>query len=244
MSLNVAIMPRHVAIIMDGNGRWAKAKGKPSMRGHQQGAETLRAIIEESIQLGVSYLTVYAFSTENWKRPAEEVKGLMTLLKLYLEKELKTLQKEGIKVKFIGGRTSLSENILDVIRTAEEKTKDNSRFTLIVAFNYGARDEIIRAVRHLVSACEDHTLKAEEISAETFSDFLDTKGVPDPDLLIRTSGEYRISNFLLWQCSYAELFFTKTLWPDFSKEEYKSILHDFSQRERRCGKTSEQLKKV
>lgn len=243
MSPPVASLPRHVAIIMDGNGRWAQKKGKPRLMGHQQGAETLRGMIEESIQLGISYLTVYAFSTENWKRPIEEVTGLMALLKFYLEKELQTLEKEGIKIKFVGNRVDLSSDILTIIQTAEKRTQNNTRFTFVVAFNYGSRDEITRAVRQIADACVAKTLEPSQITEEVLSDFLDTKGIPNPDLLIRTSGEHRISNFLLWQCSYAEFFFTDTFWPDFSKEEYRSILNDFAQRERRCGKTSGQLKK-
>lgn len=242
MSAEKVSVPQHVAIIMDGNGRWAQKQGKPRMIGHQQGAETLRAMIEESMRLGVSYLTVYAFSTENWKRPQDEVSGLMSLLKIYLEREIKTLQKEGIKVRFIGNRSTLSKDVLNIIQTAEEKTADNTQFNLIVAFNYGGRDEIVRAARALGEACFSHNLKPEEISENLFTSFLDTKDIPDPDVLIRTSGESRISNFLLWQCSYTEFFFPETLWPDFSKEEYGAILKEFSCRERRCGKTSEQLR--
>jgi undecaprenyl diphosphate synthase len=238
-----ASLPRHVAIIMDGNGRWAQKQGKPRLKGHQAGAETLRSIIEESIAIGVQYLTVYAFSTENWKRPAEEVSGLMSLLKFYLEKELRTLEKEGIKIQFIGNRETLSADLIDIIHTAEQRTHTNTRFTFVVAFNYGSRDEILRAVRHIATLSKDNKLEPQDISEDTLSEYLDTKDIPDPELLIRTSGEYRLSNFLLWQCSYAELFFTETLWPDFSKEEYRSIVTHFSQRERRCGKVSEQLKK-
>ena len=235
-------LPQHVAIIMDGNGRWAQQRGKPRMIGHQQGAETLRAIIEESIRLGIAYLTVYAFSTENWSRPQDEVSGLMSLLKLYLDRELKTLQKEGVKVRFIGNRSTISKDILSIFRAAEERTAQNSRFTLSVAFNYGGRDEIVRAARTIGKACANQDLNPEEISEQLFATCLDTKDIPDPDVLIRTSGETRISNFLLWQCSYAEFFFPETLWPDFSKEEYGFILKEFSHRERRHGKTSQQLK--
>jgi undecaprenyl diphosphate synthase len=168
----------------------------------------------------------------------------MSLLKFYLEKELKTLEKEGIKIKFIGNRSNLAADILDVILTAEKRTENNKKFTFLVAFNYGGREEIIRATCRIAEACIQNRLEPAEISEDVFSDFLDTKDVPDPDLLIRTSGERRISNFLLWQSSYAEFFFTETLWPDFSKEEYKSILSDFSHRERRCGQTSAQLKNI
>lgn len=243
MSLS-SLAPKHVAIIMDGNGRWAQQRGKPRLLGHQQGAETLRAMIEESIRLGVSYLTVYAFSTENWKRPKDEVLGLMSLLKVYLEKELRNLQKENIRVQFIGDRQNLSEDILKIIASAEENTAPSSRFTLVIAFNYGGRDEMTRAVRKIVHTLDHSSLKTEEITESMIAGFLDTQGIPDPDILIRTGGEKRISNFLLWQASYAELFFTDTLWPDFSKTEYQSILNEFSQRERRCGKTSEQLKQA
>ena len=237
-------IPKHVALILDGNGRWAKKRGQPRLFGHQQGAETLRSIIGESIRLGVSYLTVYAFSTENWKRPKEEVSGLMSLMKLYLSKELKTFEKEGIKVRFIGNRSNLTPDILDILLKAEQSTQNNKKFTLVVAFNYGAREEITRAVQKIAAACCEGKLKVDTLSEEVVEGFLDTKDIPDPEVLIRTSGERRISNFLLWQASYSELFFTDTLWPDFSKEEYKSILHDFSQRERRCGKTSEQIQKA
>lgn len=239
----MASLPQHVAIIMDGNGRWAQTQGKPRLRGHQAGAETLRSIIEESIEIGIAYLTVYAFSTENWNRPVEEVNGLMSLLKLYLEKELRTLQEEGIKVRFIGNRVNLSLDLLKIIQVAEQKTEKNTRFTLIVAFNYGSRNEILRATQQIARLSKEKLINLEDLSEETFSSFLDTRDFPDPEILIRTSGESRISNFLLWQCSYAELFFTQTLWPDFSKEEYRRILSDFAHRERRCGKISEQLKK-
>lgn len=243
MSSVMASLPQHVAIIMDGNGRWAQTQGKPRLRGHQAGAETLRSIIEESIEIGIAYLTVYAFSTENWNRPVEEVNGLMSLLKLYLEKELRTLQEEGIKVRFIGNRVNLSLDLLKIIQVAEQKTEKNTRFTLIVAFNYGSRNEILRATQQIARLSKEKLINLEDLSEETFSSFLDTRDFPDPEILIRTSGESRISNFLLWQCSYAELFFTQTLWPDFSKEEYRRILSDFAHRERRCGKISEQLKK-
>ena len=227
--------PQHIAIIMDGNGRWAEQRNQPRLFGHRQGAETLKKVCLSSLDLGVRYLTVYAFSTENWKRPRDEVNGLMGLLKLYVTKELKTFNKHGIRLRFIGNSEALSEDIKKIIHDAEKNTKNNDAFTLIVAFNYGARDEMLRAHKAL------YRDGIEAPDEAIFSSYLDTKDFPDPDLMIRTSGEKRISNFLLWQLSYAEFFFTNTLWPDFSAEEMASIIDIYMSRERRYGLTQSQV---
>ncbi len=227
--------PQHIAIIMDGNGRWAEKRNQPRLFGHRQGAETLKNVCLSSLDLGVRYLTVYAFSTENWGRPEAEVRALMELLKLYVTKELKTFNKHGIRLKFIGNSETLSADIKKIINDVEEKTKKNTAFTLIVAFNYGARDEILRAHKALFRD------GIEDPDEETFSTYLDTKDFPDPDLVIRTSGEKRISNFLLWQLSYAEFFFIDTLWPDFSSEEMASIVDMYMSRDRRYGLTQSQV---
>lgn len=227
--------PQHIAIIMDGNGRWAEKKDKPRIFGHRRGADTLKKVALASLDLGVKYLTVYAFSTENWNRPQDEVNGLMALLKIYISKEISVFNEKNIRLKFIGNRETLKPDIRKVIQRAEEKTKKNDAFTLIVAFNYGAREEIVRAHKAI---CRDGLTEVDE---KVFASYLDTAEVPDPDVLIRTSGEKRISNFLLWQLSYAEFFFTDTLWPDFSAEEMRQIVDEYMSRERRYGLTKTQI---
>ena len=221
---------------MDGNGRWAKEKGKPRIFGHQHGAEALKKTVFAAHDLGVKFLTVYAFSTENWSRPQDEVSAIIKLLKVYTAKALKEFKKKNVRLRFIGRRDSLSDDLQSLIGHAEESTKGNDAFTLTVAFNYGAREEIVRAHNRIVQ----EGVKIQDEDA--FSRYLDTKDLPDPDILIRTSGEKRISNFLLWQLSYAELFFIDTYWPDFSKSELKGIIEEYMGRERRFGLTSSQIK--
>lgn len=230
-------MPKHIAIVMDGNGRWAARQGKPRLFGHKQGAETLKSTIRSCMETGVRYLTVYAFSTENWRRPQDEVQGILSLLKIYASQSLKQFQKEGICVKFIGNRDTLPKDILKIIVKLEDLTKNQDQFTLIVAFNYGSREEIVRAIQKIKKNNQV------EITEDNFSDYLDTKGIPDPDIFIRTSGEQRISNFLLWQLSYAEFFFIDILWPDFSKEHLDDIISAYQGRERRYGMISAQIQK-
>jgi len=226
--MNNSNFPQHLAIIMDGNGRWAKEQGLQRTAGHKQGAKVVRYITEHCAKIGVKYLTLYAFSTENWSRPKLEVEYLMRLLNEHLEKELTTYQKNNIRFKAIGDLSKFSKKLQNTIEKTQELTKNNTALTQILALNYGSRDEITRAVRQLVE-------KNQEINEENITQNLDTKDIPEVDLLIRTSGEVRISNFLLWQCAYSEMFFTKTYWPEFSHDELDDIISDFSKRERRFG---------
>jgi len=228
-------MPSHVAIIMDGNGRWATARGWPRLVGHRRGAEGVRKIVEAAPGLGIRYLTLYAFSTENWKRSTEEVIGLMTIFARYIQSEAERLSREGVRLRFIGGRERLDKKLQKLMAGIEERTKDNDRLHLTVAINYGGRDELSRAARRIATAVAEGRLKPEDVTEDTVGDHLDTFDLPDPDLVIRTSGETRISNYLLWQSAYAEYEFTDTLWPDFTPEELGTILDRFSDRERRYG---------
>lgn len=225
-------MPRHIAIIMDGNGRWALSRGLPRLAGHRAGTENLRRVIEACVEFGVQYLTLYAFSTENWGRPLEEVQGLMRILEDVIDRELRELHEEGVQLRHIGRldriKPSLKKKVLDAI----ELTKDNSRLILNIAFNYGGRDEIVWAVRHIL----EDGIDPEDVTGQLISQYLFTAGVPDPDLIIRTSGELRGSNFLIWQGAYAEWYFTPTYWPDFGKEELRVAIEEFGHRERRYGK--------
>jgi len=227
--------PRHVAIIMDGNGRWAKARGLPRIAGHRRGAEAVRRTVTASAELGIRYLTLFGFSSENWKRPLGEINDLMGLLRHYLRGEVAELHQEGVRFRVIGDRTRLAPDIVTLIDNAESLTRDNTRIDLAVALSYGGRAEIALAARRIAAAAREGRLAIEAIDEELFRRFLLTDGIPDPDLLIRTSGEQRISNFLLWQCAYAELVFTSTLWPDFSKADLEDALRDFNGRERRYG---------
>lgn len=229
-------IPAHVAIIMDGNGRWAKSRGLPRFEGHRRGAERAKEIIRAADKLGLRYLTLYAFSMENWQRPKEEVSMLMKLLELYLRRELNGLIKDNVIFRTIGDGWKLPPNIQRLLRETEEKTSSNTGMTLITALSYGGKDEILRAVRKALHA----GLKPEEINEESFSALLDTAGVPPPDLIIRTSGEKRLSNFLLWQSAYSELYFTDTLWPDFTEDEFKKALADYQRRKRRFGALSDE----
>ena len=232
-------LPKHIAIIMDGNGRWAKTKGKLRVFGHQKGVTAVRNTVEGAAEIGIKYLTLYAFSTENWSRPAKEVNALMTLLVSSIHKETKTLMKNNIRLSAIGNIAKLPIKAQEKLKEAIEKTKDNSRMTLILALSYSSRWEILNAVKNIIK----DERKAEQINEDVFQQYLSTKSVPDPELLIRTSGEYRISNFLLWQIAYSELYFTNTLWPDFSKTELGKAILDYQSRERRFGKTTEQIQK-
>ena len=212
-------IPQHVAIILDGNGRWAKAKGMPRNYGHVQGAKAVEVICEEAYKMGIQYLTVYAFSTENWSRPQDEVDALMKLLRNYMKTCLQTAKKNRMCVRVLGEKSRLDEDIRNRIEELEEATKDNDGLHFQIAINYGGRDEIVRAVKKLQQKISEGTLSTEDISEQTISDCLDTAGIPEPDLLIRTCNEQRISNFLLWQLAYTEFYFTPVAWPDFTKEE-------------------------
>lgn len=229
-------IPKHVAIILDGNGRWAKAKGMPRNYGHAQGAKTVEVICEEAYRMGIQYLTVYAFSTENWSRPQDEVDALMKLLRNYMKTCLKTAEKNNMCVRVIGDKTKLDEDIRSRIAELEEATKENTGLHFQIALNYGGRDELVRAVKRLVQKAQDGQLKTEEITEELISDTLDTAGLPEPDLLIRTCNEQRISNFLLWQLAYTEFYFTPVAWPDFTKEELEKAVEAYNHRDRRYGK--------
>ena len=231
--------PRHVAIIMDGNGRWAKARMLPRIAGHRQGAEVVRDTVSHCRELGISYLTIYAFSSENWKRPSGEIDDLMGLLKIYLRRELDQLMRSGVRMRFIGNRKRLPESIIELIEEAESKTSHNAGLTLIVALNYGGRDDIVQAAGRIAEAVAAGALESQAIDEKLFESYLDTAGIPDPDLLIRTSGEQRVSNFLLWQTAYTELVFTPVLWPDFNKAHLEDAITEFHRRERRYGASSE-----
>ncbi len=228
-------MPNHVAIILDGNGRWAKSKGMPRNYGHVQGAKTVEVICEEAYRMGISYLTVYAFSTENWNRPKDEVDALMKLLRNYMKTCLATAKKNRMCVRVIGDKTGLDEDIRNRIAQLEESTRENDGLHFQIALNYGGRDEIIRAIRRMALKISEGGLRADEITESYFSDMLDTAGLPEPDLLIRTCGEQRISNFLLWQLAYTEFYFTDVAWPDFTKEELLRAVEAYNHRDRRYG---------
>jgi undecaprenyl diphosphate synthase len=224
-------IPQHIAIIMDGNGRWAKARMLPRMAGHRAGAENLRRVIKACVEFGVKYLTIFAFSTENWKRPSDEVDGLMNIFADLLEKEVPELHAQGVQILHIGSKKELNPTLQKKLQNAINSTKDNSRLVLSIALNYGGRDEIVHAIQEIVRT----NIPADAINEQTIRDHLYTSGVPDPDLVIRTSGELRTSNFLLWQSAYAEWLFTETLWPDFDKECLRKAILDYGTRSRRFG---------
>lgn len=230
-------LPTHIAIIMDGNGRWAAARGLPRLSGHQAGTENLRRVIRACVEFGVPYMTIYAFSTENWGRPQEEVDGLMHILAEVIDRELEELHKEGVRLVHIGRLESLAPELAAKVQLAVERTRDNTRLTLCIAWNYGGRDEIVCAVKRIL----EDGIRPEDVTEELIGRYMFTAGVPDPDLIIRTSGEMRISNFLIWQAAYAEWYVTPTLWPDFDKEELRKALLDYASRQRRFGKTGEQI---
>lgn len=233
-------MPQHVAIILDGNGRWAKAKGMPRNYGHVQGAKTVETICEDAYKMGIQYLTVYAFSTENWNRPKDEVDALMKLLRNYMKTCLQTAKKNRMCVRVLGEKSRLDEDIRRRIEELETATKDNDGLHFQIAINYGGRDEIVRAVRKLAQRVESGELSAGEITEELVEESLDTAGIPAPDLLIRTCNEQRISNFLLWQLAYTELYFTPVAWPDFTKEELRKAVEAYNHRDRRFGGLKEE----
>ncbi len=230
--------PDHVAIIMDGNGRWATQRGRPRLFGHHAGARRVREMVEACPDLGVKYLTIFAFSTENWKRTQSEVAGLMKLFRRYIERETKALFKDGVRVRFIGDRQKLDDKLVSLMDNLELYTSGNDKVHLTIALNYGGRDEVTRAAQRLAFEVEQGRLSHKDVDAETLAKFLDTRFLPDPDLVIRTSGEARISNFLLWQSAYAEYEFVDTLWPDFTAEEFGKILSNYGNRERRFGAVS------
>ena len=229
------VIPRHVALILDGNGRWAKKRGLPRTAGHKQGCVAVEQIVEDAARLGIEYLTVYGFSTENWKRSAEEVGALMQLFRFYTKRLLKIAGENNVRVKMIGDRYRFAQDIIDGINTLEEKTRDNTGLTFVIAVNYGSRDEIRRAVQKMLTDYRDGKLSTEEVDEAKIASYLDTAGIPDPDLMIRTSGELRLSNYLLWQLAYSELYVTDTLWPDFNREELIRAIEAYNKRERRFG---------
>lgn len=230
-----ALVPAHVAIIMDGNGRWAKQRSRPRTFGHSEGVEALRRTVEAAGDLGVRYLTVFGFSTENWRRPAEEVNALFDLLRLYVARDLDKLTREGVRVRVIGERVGLQRDIAEIIDNAEAKTRHNDKLNLTIAFNYGGQDEIVRATRRIAEGVASGVLKPEEVTPKLFETYLDTADLPAPDMLIRTSGESRLSNFMLWQAAYTELVFVDVLWPDFGKAALAEAIDVFQRRDRRYG---------
>ena len=232
-------VPQHVAIILDGNGRWAKSKGMPRNYGHAQGSKNVERICEEAWRMGIKYLTVYAFSTENWNRPKSEVDALMKLLRNYMKTCLKTAEKNDMKIRVIGDITALDEDIKGRIKELEEASKNNGGLNFTIAINYGSRDEMIRATRRLAQDCVDGKVDVSAIDERLYETYLDTHDIPDPDLFIRTSGELRLSNYLLWQLAYSEFYFTDVLWPDFTKEELVKAIEQYNSRDRRFGGVKE-----
>lgn len=232
---NAVPFPRHVAIIMDGNGRWAQKRGLPRAEGHRRGVEAVRACVRGAVELGIPYLTLYTFSSENWRRPSHEINDLMGLLKLFIKRDLAELHQQNVRIKSIGTDHRVDSEVVNLIRDAIELTKDNTGLVLTTAFNYGGRDEIVRAARALAAKVREGEIAPDAITVDCFGAHLDTAGLPDPDLLIRTGGDQRISNFLLWQCAYAEFIFLDAFWPDFSKEMLVEAVSRFQSRERRFG---------
>ncbi len=237
---NTLKIPKHVAIIMDGNGRWAKAHKVPRQMGHKAGCEALEQTVENAARLGIEYLTVYAFSTENWKRSEEEVGALMQLFRFYAKKLLGIAKEHNVRVRMIGERSRFAPDLIRAIGRLEEETAQNTGLTFVIAVNYGSRDEMIRAGRRMLADAKDGKLMPEALNEEIFSSYLDTAGMPDPDLMIRTSGEERLSNFLLWQLAYAEFYFTDIYWPDFNKEELERAIAYYNGRDRRFGGRNEE----
>ncbi len=237
--INQDRIPGHVAIIMDGNGRWANKKGLSRVRGHEEGTESVRVVVRESRNLGIKWLTLYAFSEENWKRPRYEIDALMGILKRFLKSELNEMLEKGIRFQTIGNTEKLPKDVQGIIKGTIEKTSLNSDMVLTLALSYGGRQEISLSIRKIAEEVRSGALRIEEITEDLISNFLYTKGMPDPDLLIRTSGEYRVSNFLLWQIAYTEIYITPVLWPDFRKEEYLLAIEEFQKRERRFGSSGE-----
>ena len=239
--LELGKVPKHIAIIMDGNGRWANQKGKQRLFGHREGIESVRDVVNAASLIGVKHLTLYAFSIENWKRPPMEVNGLMKLLEVFLKKEFDELNENQVIINTIGKINSLPKNVQSILRDSYEKTKDNTGLQLNLAISYGSRWDIMRALQMIALDVRSGKLSPEDLTEDMFSSYLQTADIPDPDLLIRTSGEYRISNFLLWELAYSEIYFTDKLWPEFRRSELYDSLRDYAQRERRFGKTSSQI---
>ena len=232
-------VPQHIAIILDGNGRWAKKKGMPRSYGHTQGSKNVERICEDAYKMGVKYLTLYAFSTENWKRPKDDVDTLMNLLRNYMKTCLKTAEKNRMRVRVIGDKTALAEDIQKRIAELEEATKDNDGLCFQIALNYGSRDEMLRAMKKMAADCVDGKVGLEQVDEDLFETYLDTHEIPDPDLMIRTSGEQRLSNYLLWQLAYSEFYFPDVLWPDFTKEDLAKAIEYYNCRDRRFGGVKE-----
>ena len=244
LSLRSELLPRHIAIIMDGNGRWAKKRSLNRIRGHREGAESVRDIVRACRELNIEVLTLYAFSSENWQRPKQEISALMNLLKEFLKSELAEMMENGIRLNAIGQIEKFPDDVQAVLQHVMHETRQNPGMLLNLALSYGGRDEIVSAAQKIAAEVQAGRLQPGEITKERFSNYLYTRGMPEPDLLIRTSGEMRVSNFLLWQIAYTEIYVTRTLWPDFRRDELIQILHDYLKRERRFGVTGEQIKKV
>lgn len=234
-NLDGMVIPRHVALILDGNGRWAKKRGLPRTMGHKEGCVTVEKTVEVAARMGIEYLTVYGFSTENWKRSSDEVGALMQLFRFYMVRLLKIASANNVRVKMIGDRARFDQDIIDGINRLERETKDNTGLTFVIAVNYGGRDELTRAVRKLAADCCAGKLEPSAITEQVVNSYLDTADIPDPDLLIRTSGELRLSNYLLWQLAYTELYVTDCLWPDFNQEELEKAILSYNRRDRRFG---------
>lgn len=234
-NLDGMVIPKHVALILDGNGRWAKKRGLPRTMGHKEGCVTVEKIVEIAARMGIEYLTVYGFSTENWKRSSDEVGALMQLFRFYMVRLLKIASANNVRVKMIGDRTRFDQDIIDGINRLERETKDNTGLTFVIAVNYGGRDELTRAVRKLAADCCAGKLEPSAVTEQVVNSYLDTADIPDPDLLIRTSGELRLSNYLLWQLAYTELYVTDCLWPDFNQEELEKAILSYNRRDRRFG---------
>ena len=243
VDIDPARLPRHVAVIMDGNGRWARSRGLARVEGHRRGKESVRAVVETARRLGIPYLSLYAFSSENWRRPVDEVQALMGLLRRYLTSELKKMMRHGIRLLAIGNLERLPPAVQEALRRNVHATRNNTGMTVILAVSYGAREELVGAVRAIARDVQEGRLRPEDVSEETVSAALSTGGIPDPDLLIRTSGEMRVSNFLLWQIAYSELVITPTLWPDFGEKEFVAALAEYQRRQRRFGRTGEQAER-
>ncbi|MGL5647154.1 MAG: isoprenyl transferase [Clostridium sp.] len=235
ISIDMENIPQHIAIIMDGNGRWAKKRKLPRTMGHKAGVETIRRILKEADRLGIRYMTLYAFSTENWKRPKEEVGALMKLLVQYLRQEINELHKKGVKINVLGDISMLPKECVEEIEKSIERTKDNTGITMNIALNYGGRNEIIRGIKEIAKEIQDGKIEVSDINEDMFENYLYTKGVPDPDIIIRPSGEQRLSNFLLWQCAYSEFWYSNICWPDFKEKDLHQAIYDFQRRDRRFG---------
>ncbi|MGL5416666.1 MAG: isoprenyl transferase [Clostridium sp.] len=235
ISIDMENIPQHIAIIMDGNGRWAKKRKLPRTMGHKAGVETIRRILKEADRLGIRYMTLYAFSTENWKRPKEEVGALMKLLVQYLRQEINELHKKGVKINVLGDISMLPKECVEEIEKSIERTKDNTGITMNIALNYGGRNEIIRGIKEIAKEIQDGKIEVSDINEDMFENYLYTKGVPDPDIIIRPSGEQRLSNFLLWQCAYSEFWYSNICWPDFKEKDLHQAIYDFQGRDRRFG---------